>query len=364
MKKIIPHVLTSLITILVVFSGLFIYDVINKKEEQVYSEKSNSYVSISESDSIKTSVEKIYDSVVLIETYNGQTAVASGTGFVYKKDDKKGYILTNYHVLENSNRVQVTFTNGKKVDATLLGSDVYYDIAVLSVDESAVIDVAEIGSSEAANIGDTVFTVGSPLGSNYMGTVTKGVLSGKNREVTVRLSDNSFYIMEVLQTDAAINPGNSGGPLANINGQVIGITSLKLVQNQVEGMGFTIPIELVMSCVDSLEKGEEIQRPYSGVSTTNINNVFYLANYDIYIPNDVTFGAVIVNVVNGSPAQKSGLKVGDVILSIDDEEVKNSTYLKYILYKHKIGDKVKVKYYRDNKINEVEMTLSKSSSEL
>ncbi len=364
MKKIIPHVLTSLVTILVVFSGLFIYDGFNKKDEQVYNEKPNSYVSISESDSIKSSVEKIYDSVVLIETYNGQTAIGSGTGFVYKKDNKKGYILTNYHVIEDSNKVEVTFTNGEKVNATILGADMYYDIAVLSVDASSVIEVAQIGSSEDANIGDTVFTVGSPLGSNYMGTVTKGILSGKDRQVTVTLGNNSSYIMEVLQTDAAINPGNSGGPLANINGEVIGITSLKLVQDQIEGMGFTIPIELVMSCVDSLEKGEEIQRPYLGVETTSVDNRFYLARYNIYVPNDATYGAVIVNIVNGSPAESSGLKVGDIILSIDGEEVEDSTYLKYMLYKHKIGDKIKVKYYRDNNINEIEITLNKASSGL
>ena len=206
-----------------------------------------------------------------------------------------------------------------------------------------------------------MFTVGSPLGSSYMGTVTKGIISGKDRQVSVTIN-NSSYIMEVLQTDAAVNPGNSGGPLVNINGEVIGIISMKLVENQIEGMGFTIPIELVMSCTDTLEKGEKIERPYLGVETSSIDNRFYLRRYNINIPDEVTFGAVIVNVVSNSPASNAGLKSGDVIVTIDDVEITDSTYLKYNLYKHKIGDKVKVKYYRDGKINETVVTLSKLDS--
>lgn len=361
MKKVFPHILTSLITIVVVFSGIFLYDIFNKKSCCVMSNSDYSNVNITEADTIKTSVKKVYDSVVLIETYSGQTISGTGTGFVYKKDDKNGYILTNYHVVENSKSIKVTFTDGKTYDTTLLGYDEYYDVAVLSVDANSVISVATIGSSEKAEVGDTVFTVGSPLGSSYMGTVTKGIISGKDRQVSVTIN-NSSYIMEVLQTDAAVNPGNSGGPLVNINGEVIGITFMKLVENQIEGMGFTIPIELVMSCTDTLEKGEKIERPYLGVETSSIDNRFYLRRYNINIPDEVTFGAVIVNVVSNSPASNAGLKSGDVIVTIDDVEITDSTYLKYNLYKHKIGDKVKVKYYRDGKINETVVTLSKLDS--
>lgn len=363
MKKIVPHILTSLITIILVFSGMYLYENIldNKKTKEVEKvENVVSNVTITETDSIQSSVKKVYDSVVLIETYDVKTSIGTGTGFVYKKNDKNGYILTNYHVVEDANVIKVTFTDGQTYLADLVGYDEYYDVAVLTVDSNAVISVAQLGSSENTEIGDTVFTVGSPLGSNYMGTVTKGILSGKNRQVTVTLSNYSSYIMEVLQTDAAINPGNSGGPLVNINGEVIGINSLKLVQDQIEGMGFTIPIETVLSCIDLLEKGEEIQRPYLGVETANINNRFYLNRYNIKISSDITSGAVIVNLEPNSPASISGLKKGDVIVSINDVEIKDSTYLKYALYKHKLGDKVKVRYYRDNKINETEVSLNKS----
>ena len=212
-------------------STIFVLDYFNlfdKKEIQ----KTVSEVSITENNTLSTSINKIYDAVVVIQTYRNGKLNSSGTGFYYKKDDKKGYIITNYHVVEDGDSIKVTNTSDVESQATLLGSDEYLDIAVLSVDVSNVIKVAELGDSSKVNVGDTVFTVGSPLGIKYMGTVTKGILSGKNRQVTVKLSNGSF-IMDVLQTDAAINPGNSGGPLLNINGEVIGVTSLKLVQDEI-----------------------------------------------------------------------------------------------------------------------------------
>lgn len=210
-------------------------------------------VKITESDTIQPAIEKIYDAVVLVESYKGNALIGTGTGFVYKKDDKNGYIITNHHVIENASSVKVISTNGKTSEVKILGSDIYADIAVLSIDAKDVLKVAEIGESTKLKLGDTLFTVGSPLGSEYMGTVTKGILSGKDRTVSVNLANGKF-MMEVLQTDAAINPGNSGGPLVNINGEVIGVNSLKLVEDEIEGMGFAIPIEIAMSAAETLEK--------------------------------------------------------------------------------------------------------------
>ena len=205
-----------------------------------------STIKLNETNSISNSVNKIYDAVVVVETYNKDDELAStGTGFVYKKADNKAYIMTNNHVIKDSEKVKVLFTNGDELETTIVGSDTYSDIAVLTVKDSEKIVSAATGSSINSNIGDTVFTVGSPEGSDYAGTVTKGILSAKDRLVEVALSNTqiSDYYMKVLQTDAAINPGNSGGPLCNTNGEVIGITNLKLVDNYVEGMGFAIPIE-------------------------------------------------------------------------------------------------------------------------
>lgn len=325
-------------------------------------EKTVSEVQVSESDTIKSGVNKVYNAVVVIESYKGNKLASSGTGFVYKKDDHKGYIITNYHVIDGATTVKVVNANDDKVEAQVLGGDEYEDIAVLSIDSSAVLAVAEIGSSEDAAIGDTLFTVGTPVGSEYMGTVTKGILSGKDRTVTVSLNNGS-YIMQVLQTDAAINPGNSGGPLCNINGQVIGVNSLKLVQDTIEGMGFAIPIELVMTSVDRLEKGEEIVRPVLGIESLDADNTYALYRNNILLDEDIDSGVVVINVVKGSPAEASGLEKGDVILEIEGNQITDGAHLKYILYKYTVGDKINVKYYRDGKIKETTVSLTKAIGE-
>ena len=199
---------------------------------------------------ISEAVDKIYDAVVVVRTYIKKQLYATGTGFVYKTDNDNAYILTNNHVIEKGDSIFVEFTNGNLV----AGKDAYSDIAVLSVSKKEADKVASIGSSENAKIGDTVFSVGAPLDADsYSGTVTRGILSGKNRLVGVSLSNSTTndMMMSVLQTDAAINSGNSGGPLVNANGEVIGITSLKLASTGVEGMGFAIPIETAMNFAEN-----------------------------------------------------------------------------------------------------------------
>ena len=210
-------------------------------------EKTIRTVSLSEKDTLKESIDKVYDSVVYIESLKNGNTIGSGSGFVYKKDDNSGYILTNYHVIDGCDEVYITNIKGETVDAKILGADEYTDIAVLKIDEEDVLQVAEFGSSEETNLGDTVFTVGSPLGKDYMGSVTKGIISGKDRVVTVSSSTNNQYVMEVLQVDAALNPGNSGGPLLDVDGKVIGINTLKIVDSDVDNIGFAITIATVKS---------------------------------------------------------------------------------------------------------------------
>ncbi|MCM1370374.1 MAG: trypsin-like peptidase domain-containing protein [Clostridium sp.] len=361
MKKIIPYAVTSLTTLLIAFCGLFVYKEYFYKEPEMVSEIGETVVrniTLTESDTIKNSIEQVYDAVVLIESINSK-GKSSGTGFVYKKTNDSGYILTNNHVITGSKKVEVTFTDGNTYEATVLGSDVYSDVAVLKVDANSVISVATIGRSEDMSVGDSVFTVGSPLG--YVGTVTKGILSGKDRQVTVKADDGTQSVMEVLQTDAAINPGNSGGPLVNLKGEVIGINSLKLVQDEVEGMGFAIPIELVMTYVDTLETNGKIERPAIGVETISVtDNKYYLKRYNIDVPETIEKGVVIINIISNSPASKVGFKRGDIILKIDGVEVENSTYMVYLLYKYKVGDTVTIEYYRDNAIHKANVTLGKT----
>lgn len=309
---------------------------------------------------LKTAINNVYESTVYIEVSDVRGTVASGSGFVYKTDDKYGYILTNYHVIDNGKNYMVTLTTGEDVEASYVNGDEYYDIAVLKIDKSKVVKVASIGNSNNVELGDTVFTVGSPLGKEYMGSITKGIISGVNRMVSLPLTSGN-YLMEVIQTDASINSGNSGGPICNIKGEVIGITSSKLMANGVEGMGFAIPIDSVTSIITNLESGNSIERPYLGVQLVDLTNTFALQYYyNIRISNDVEFGAVLSYIEDNKAASKAGLKVGDVIIELDGEKVSDVSHFKYLLYKHKIGDKIKIKYYRNNKINESTLELTEA----
>ena len=314
--------------------------------------------------SIADAVEKAYDAVVVIEAYNNDTLKSTGTGFVYKKTGGKGYIMTNNHVVDDANNVKIIYSNGTTTTADILGKETYSDIAVLTVKDDTVLSVVSLGDSTKMRLGDTVFTIGSPLGSEYSGTVTRGILSNKDRLVAVSLTSGSTsdWIMKVLQTDAAINPGNSGGPLLNINGEVIGINSLKLVEDEIEGMGFAIPIEDAIYYAEILEKGEKISRPYMGIGMLDISNPYSLRYYGINIDSSVTSGVVITEVEKNSPAYKAGLQKGDVIYQINDEDVNSIAEFRYVLYKSRPGDTITLKYYRGADKKSVNVKLVKNDN--
>ena len=317
---------------------------------------------LNEPNSISTAVSKIYDAVVVVEAYQKDKQVSTGTGFVYKKNNDKAYIMTNNHVVSGSDKVKVLFTNGDELDTTLIGTDTYSDIAVLTVKDSNKIVSSTIGESSKSKIGDTVFTVGSPEGSDYAGTVTKGILSGKDRLVAVALSNTTIsdYYMKVLQTDAAINPGNSGGPICNTNGEVIGITNMKLVDNSVEGMGFAIPIEDAIEFAKTIEETGKVARPYIGISMLDLTNSYYLWQAGILLPEGIKDGVAVYKVEANSPAESAGLKKGDIITKVNGEKITGLAKFRYELYKHKPNEKIKVTYIRNNKEETVEVTLQEN----
>lgn len=306
-------------------------------------------------------VEKIYDAVVVVSTYRNNQLYSSGTGFVYKKADGKAYILTNNHVINNGNKVTVTFTNGEVIETEVIGSDELSDIAVVAVEDKEGIVVAELGKSEGLRVGDTSFAVGAPLNSVYSWSVTRGIISGKDRMVEVE-SDSGDYVMKVLQTDAAINSGNSGGPLCNANGEVIGITSLKLVDESVEGMGFAIPIEVALDYADKLVNGETITQPYMGISMYNVTDAYFDPRYYSKLSkNNITSGVIVVEVSKNSPASKAGLESGDIIIKVNDDEVLSVGYFRYYLYNYNPGDKITITYIRDGKEKTATVTLESSN---
>ena len=305
---------------------------------------SNKSVTIDDT-GIADSVEKIYDSVVVVESYVNGRLYGTGSGFVYKVDSNYGYILTNNHVIASATDVDVIFTtdSASKVKVDVVGKDEYSDVAVLRVAKKYVVQVAEIGSTDNMRVGDTTFAVGAPLDSKtYSWSVTRGILSGKNRIVS---GGNSY--MNVLQTDTPINSGNSGGPLCNANGEVIGITNMKLASDSIEGIGFAIPIETAVVYADQFVSGESVKRPFLGVSVFDGSESFF--STDVYV--------VVREVESGSPADKAGIKTGDIITKINGETLQNSSYFRYKLYSYKVGDTIKVSIRRDSKDIELSVTL-------
>lgn len=312
-------------------------------------------------DGIAESVDKIYDAVVMIKNYQNNRYAGSGSGFVYKVDSKYGYIMTNYHVVEKADKITIVFSNEKEAVGTVLGGDEYLDVSVVRVDKENVIKVAEIGKTDELRLGDTIFAVGSPVGSDYYNTITRGIVSGIDRKITVSVESTDDWVMKAIQVDAAINPGNSGGPLVNSNGEVIGINSMKLVDSDIEGMGFSIKIDDAMKYVSTFEKGEEIERPVLGITLTNYDETRTLQRYGITLDSSIEYGVVVISVVDGSGASVSGLKKGDVIVKIGDEKINNQAYLKYVLYSYKVGDTVDMTYIRDGVQHTTKVKLIKTS---
>lgn len=307
---------------------------------------------------LSTGINNVYDSVVVVQNYKNDKSNGIGSGFIYNND---GYIMTNSHVIEGASNIKVMLMSGDAVDATIIGDDEYADIAVIKIDKKYVTKVATLGSSESINVGDTVFTIGSPISSEYYGTVTRGILSGKNRLVNVTVESSNDWILNVMQTDAAINPGNSGGPLCNANGDVIGINSMKLVQSQVEGMGFAIPIEDAISYANMIVNGEKIKRSYLGLRMVNVSSTYNFANEDIKIDSKVISGVAIIEILKDGPCNNAGLKKGDVITKIGDYKIKTVAELRYHLYKYKPNDKINIVVNRNGKVMSYKVTLGTSN---
>lgn len=293
----------------------------------------------------------------------GDQEAGTGSGVVYKKENGKAYIVTNAHVIDGASKVEVSLVDGTRVEAEVVGSDALTDLAVLTVDDANIKQVAKFGDSDAITLGEPVIAIGNPLGLEFFGSVTQGIISGKERIIPVDIDQNGQpdWEADVIQTDAAINPGNSGGALVNLRGEVIGINSMKIAQSRVEGIGFAIPIRAVQPIIEDLEKHKEVQRPFMGVGLASLSDVPLEAQSStLKLPEEVKSGIVVTGVEPTSPADKAGLKQYDVIVKLDDQEIKDALGLRKFLYSQKnIGDNMKVTYYRDGKLEETEMKLVK-----
>lgn len=292
-------------------------------------------------------------------------AVGSGSGVIYKVDGNVAYIVTNHHVIEGAKQLEVMLDDGTKVEAQPVGSDIWTDLAVISIPSEGIQTFAQFGDSDALKQGETVIAIGNPLGLDFYGSVTTGVISGKDRSVPVDLNQDGIedWSTDVLQTDAAINSGNSGGALVNIVGDLIGINSMKIAESSVEGLGFAIPINSAIPVIEELEKTGEVQRPTMGVSLIDLTEVpAYYQQQTLKLPEEVTSGVVISQVVPGSAADKAGLQQYDVIVEMDGEKIENAIELRKHLYNEKeIGDTLQMKVYRQGKMVEAQLELVEST---
>ncbi len=284
-------------------------------------------------------------------------AVGLGSGVIFAQAGNQVRIVTNNHVVEGFQQLDVITITGERRKATLVGRDQITDLAVLEIDGSGIKQVAEFGDSDALKPGETALAVGNPLGLGYAPTVTRGIISWPKRTIPVSLGrEGEFdWEMEVIQTDAAINQGNSGGALVNLDGKVVGINTLKVADMGVEGLGFAIPINQAKSIIETLIKDHKIKRPYIGVVTQDLQS--YAGIESLKLPSDVKKGVLVIDAVG--PGKDAGLKTGDVIVELDDKPVDGTLALRKYIYGHKkIGEKLAVTYYRGTKKHTVQVTLA------
>jgi S1-C subfamily serine protease len=274
--------------------------------------------------------------------------------------DTQGYILTNSHVVMDGtvNSIKVLLSTGEEVDGRVVWNDASLDLAIVKIEAEGLSPV-ELGNSDEVAIGSYVAAIGNPLGLAFNGSITQGVVSGLDRTITVsdEMGSNVVKMEGLIQVDAAINGGNSGGPLLNSKGQVIGVNTAKA---QAEGMGFAIPINTAIPIVEKVIRDGSFERVYMGVSAADVSVI--KENY----PNVVLLadsGAVITDVNPGSPAQKAGLKVKDVIISVDGKDILGSSQLIKMLLGYESGDSIRVVYLRDGEEQTTNLTLV-SASEL
>ena len=326
---------------------------------KVVAEVKNAVVSVINKQS--TSRNNLYGT----QQTGGELATASeGSGVIYKNENGYAYIVTNYHVIAKSQELEVLLADGTREKAELVGSDQWTDLAVIRIANTNVSTVAEFANSDDVEVGQTAIAIGSPLGSEFATSVTQGIVSATNRAVATDVDGDGQedWVVTAIQTDAAINPGNSGGALINSAGQVIGINSMKISKSSVEGMGFAIPSNEVVSIIKQLEENGKITRPALGISMVNLTSVNTRVIQQMNLPADVKSGVVIAEVDSKGSAKAAGLQAYDVIVEMDGQKIEGIQNLRKVLYSHKVGDKMEVTYYRNGQKQTTTISLTETNS--
>lgn len=357
----------SMLTLGVVFNTNLLPEAALQSETPVESSANVSTMPLAENVALADMVEHASSAIVGVVNYQNvgnrfaedvkSVKQGTGSGVVYKIDGDDAYIVTNNHVIEGAQKIDIVLESGDTATAELIGQDALTDLAVLLIDAKHAKNALTFGDSDALRAGDPVTAIGNPLGLDFSGSVTQGIVSAKNRSINVNTSAGE-WALNVIQTDAAINPGNSGGALLNSAGEIIGINSLKIAQGGVEGLGFAIPSNDVIPLIEEMETNKKIERPYIGIGMANLNEV--PAEFIQQLPESVQGGVIIAHVDPDSAAQQAGLQKEDIITEINGTEIHNATALRKMLYTElKIGDKVELTIYRGAEKREVTLTLTK-----
>lgn len=287
---------------------------------------------------------RVYDRDIFNRRVEVGKSVGSGVLF-----DKQGYIVTNNHVVAGGKEVNVSLSNGKTVSGVVVGTDPSTDLAVVKIDGADDLPVAEFGDSSALQVGETAIAIGNPLGLEFQGTVTVGVISALNRSLSDM--DQRFPL---IQTDAAINPGNSGGALVTADGKVVGINSAKIAKEGVEGMGFAIPINQAKGIIEQLISNGKVTRAYLGV---------YAADKDIAMRYGYNWdqgrkGVLVMKIASMSPLSLTEIRPGDYITAIDDKEINSVKEIQAVMDEHKPGDRVTLTYEHEGKTYRTDILLA------
>ena len=292
------------------------------------------------------------------------TTASEGSGVIYKVENGYAYIVTNNHVISGSQELEVLMADGTREKAELIGADKWTDLAVLKIKADKVTTVVEFANSDEVKAGQTAIAIGSPLGTEFATSVTQGIVSAKDRSVPTDVDGDGKqdWVVTAIQTDAAINPGNSGGALVNAAGQVIGINSMKISKSSVEGIGFAIPSNEVVSIINQLEKSGKVIRPVLGISMVDLTSVSSQGRQQLALSNDVKEGVVVADVQENSSASKGGLKQYDVITEIDGKAITGVQTLRKALYSKTVGSSMEVTYYRNGQKQTATIQLTSSDS--
>jgi len=362
--------------------GFLPYDVVPKNispveqevitEEGIDSELATETLNLQMTSEVIEATRRVSDAVVGVVNmeqsfglFDEGAGEGTGSGVIYKIDEERAFIVTNQHVIEGASQgssdIDITLNDGARVSAEFVGEDALTDLAVLTIDSDAVDTVADFGSSDSLQAGEPAIAIGNPL--SFEGSVTLGIISAVERSLPVDLTGNGQpdWNAEVIQTDAAINPGNSGGALLNIQGEVIGINSMKIAEQSVEGIGFAIPSAIVLPVIEDLEQYGEVQRPQMGIELRSLQEISSVHWQDsLGLPEDIKGGVYVQGVQPNTPAAEAGLRERDVIIKLNEQEIKDSHDLRRFLYTDvEIGETISVTFYRDGKEQTVELTLAK-----